>query len=175
MFVIQTSVEDNERAPAQSGKVRAHLTVAGWHLKPEGSDLRVTYLAKVSLNGSLPGALVSKLAQEMPSCVGRVREVFESVGHAPYFVAPDDSPIIWQSESISDPNGSKVGALEYRCRITTAPDGRFELKYSSRMYPKGIQVRVEGEGATATDEGNGTVKVVCAEGGKAATVVIKPK
>lgn len=47
VVVIQTSIEDEENLPAQSGKTRASLTVSGWQLLPQGKDLKVTYIVKV--------------------------------------------------------------------------------------------------------------------------------
>lgn len=71
IFVIQTSVQEDELAPEQSGKTRATLTVSGWHLKPQADGLKVTYIVKISLNGSIPSAMVNKIAMEIPSCIGR--------------------------------------------------------------------------------------------------------
>lgn len=33
IFVIQTSIVDDEHAPEQYGKTRANVTISGWHLK----------------------------------------------------------------------------------------------------------------------------------------------
>lgn len=71
IFVIQTSVQEDELAPEQPGKTRATLTVSGWHLEPQAEGLKVTYIVKISLNGSIPSAMVTKIAMEIPSCIGR--------------------------------------------------------------------------------------------------------
>lgn len=71
IFVIQTSVQEDELGPEQSGKTRATLAVSGWHLKPQVDGLKVTYIVKISLNGSIPSAMVNKIAMEIPSCIGR--------------------------------------------------------------------------------------------------------
>ena len=78
LIVIQTSIEADALAPVQSGKTRATLGVSGWQLLQQGSDLKVTYIVKVSLNGSIPSALVNMIATETPLCTGRARDVFNT-------------------------------------------------------------------------------------------------
>jgi hypothetical protein len=42
ILIVQTSVEEPELAPEQSGKTRATLTISGWQLLPQGDDLKVS-------------------------------------------------------------------------------------------------------------------------------------
>lgn len=123
--------------------------------------------------------MVHSIAREIPTCVGRARDVYEALGHAPYVrpVSTQTEPtVIFQTESLSDPGASAEdrGALEYRCKFTTSADGPFEIVYSEKMYAGGVEVVVEGEGAEV-EEGEGVVKVTCTVAGKVATVVLRPR
>lgn len=53
--MIQTSVVDDEVAPdfATESRTRATLTVSGWQLLQQGNNLKVTYVVKIALNGSV--------------------------------------------------------------------------------------------------------------------------
>jgi hypothetical protein len=93
--IVQASIEDPEY-PAASGKVRAKLTGAGWRLKcayaipsfgtfeltcahrPVDDNVELSYLVKISLEGSIPGAMVQMVATEIPTCTGRVRDALYS-------------------------------------------------------------------------------------------------
>ncbi|KAM0793328.1 hypothetical protein ACM66B_000785 [Microbotryomycetes sp. NB124-2] len=180
--VVQVSIDEPEIAPEQYQKTRATLTVSGWQLlQLDDGSLKVTYIVKIALNGSIPVAMVSKLAVEIPTCVGRARNVYASIGHAPYVLPTDDQPeptVIFQTEGISDPAGyylDQPGERKYFCKFTTSSDGKFNLKYSSKMYPDGIEVSVEGQGVEAKDEGTGTVGVNCTKADENVKVWIQPK
>ncbi|GAA6036630.1 hypothetical protein JCM8097_001261 [Rhodosporidiobolus ruineniae] len=134
-LIVQTSVQEDELVPEQSGKTRATLTLSGWRLLPEGDDLRVTYIVNIKLNGAIPLPFVTKVASEIPLCTGRARDVFYEHGHAPYARLSAGAPepaVVFQTESFSD-----VSAREYRCTITTGsqPGEAFEIRYDlKRMY-----------------------------------------
>lgn len=42
-LILQTSVE-TDHVPEQSGLKRATLNLSGWHFRPEGNNIRVTYV-----------------------------------------------------------------------------------------------------------------------------------
>lgn len=103
------------------------------------------------------------------------------MGHAPYVVSSPgqtESSVTFQNEIFSDPGvgaGNK-GDLIYRCSFTTVVGGTFEVVYDKKkMYTGGVDVVIEGEGATAVDDGAGGVKVSCEKGGETVTLVISPK
>ncbi|KAK4050508.1 hypothetical protein OIO90_005091 [Microbotryomycetes sp. JL221] len=182
--VVQVSIEEPESAPVQDRKTRATLTVSGWQLQQQSDgSLKVTYVVKIALNGSIPSAMVSKLAVEIPTCVGRAQKVFETIGHAPYVLPTEDQPeptVIFQTEGISDPTGyymDQPGDLKYFCKFTTSADGKFDLKYSTKMYDGGVQAFVEGssDAVEVTDDGNGTVHVKCNKADENVSVCIEPK
>ncbi|GEM06154.1 lipid-binding START containing protein [Rhodotorula toruloides] len=183
-MIVQTSIEEKGWAPEQKGKTRATLTVSGWRFTPVGDDLKVTYIVKIALNGSMPIAMVSMVATETPLCTGRARDVYYQYGHAPYIRLPagtTSTSIIFQTESFSDPPANPETddhVREYRCVLTTGSEAgeAFELVYdANRMYSGGIVVRVEGEGVETSDDGKGVVRVKTSASGKDATVVIAPK
>ncbi|PRQ76919.1 hypothetical protein AAT19DRAFT_12337 [Rhodotorula toruloides] len=82
-MIVQTTIEEKEWAPEQKGKTRATLTVSGWRFTPVGDDLKVTYIVKIALNGSMPIAMVSMVATETPLCTGRARDVYYQCASPP--------------------------------------------------------------------------------------------
>ena len=44
---MQVGVKDDERASEQSGRTRMKLSLSGWRLRPQGDDVKVTYIVKV--------------------------------------------------------------------------------------------------------------------------------
>ncbi|GAA6018253.1 hypothetical protein JCM11491_005123 [Sporobolomyces phaffii] len=181
--IIQTSVEELDLAPEQKGKTRATLKVSGWSLKPEGDNLKVTYIVNIALNGSMPYAMVSMVATETPLCCARSRDVYYEHGYAPFVrlnPPSEELSIVFQTESFSDPPAAVDGEhpREYRCGLTTGTKTgeTFEIEYDTkRMYQGGVKVEVEGEGVEVEDDSQGRVKVTTKASGKNVTVVITPK
>ena len=159
------------------------MTLSGWHLKPEGENLRVTYIVKIALNGSIPIAMVNMVALETPMCVGRARDVFYQVGHAPYVepVEGDDDVkgVIFQTESFTDPGATPddPGALEYRCIFTTSKGASFRVMYDNkRMYSNGVDASSSlPDALTIEDDGNGQLTVKCNADGNIVTLLVAPK
>lgn len=50
--------------------------------RPEGADLRVTYIFKIRLQGRLPNSIVSYATTETPLCVGKARDAFYEREHS---------------------------------------------------------------------------------------------
>lgn len=46
--------------------------------RPVDGGLEVTYIVRTALNGSLPRAIVDKVASEIPLCTGRARDVYHN-------------------------------------------------------------------------------------------------
>ncbi|KAM0756223.1 Bet v1-like protein [Meredithblackwellia eburnea MCA 4105] len=185
--VIQTSVQEDELAPEQSGKTRATLSVSGWQLLPQGDDLKVTYIVKISLNGSMPLAMVSMVATETPLCTGRAKDVYESLGHAPYvhiLTTDNEDGLTFQNESITPPvSATDGGPLEYRSTFGPAKAGTsFHVVYDAKkLYAGGVEVVLEGDaagkdGVQVSDDGEGKISVkVEKELGGVVALVVKPK
>ncbi|GAA5888739.1 hypothetical protein JCM16303_005113 [Sporobolomyces ruberrimus] len=171
--MIQTSVQDAERAPEQSGTTRADLVLSGWQFKPEGADLRVTYIFKIRLQGRLPNSIVSYATTETPLCVGKARDAFYEHGFAPYVKnTTRESSIIFQNESFD------AATKKYRCLLTTGAQSneRFKIVYDQeRMYKSGIVVTIDGDAVDAQDDGRGNVAVVTMTPKTNAAVDISPK
>lgn len=74
-LILQTSVE-TDRVPKQSGLKRATLNLSGWHFRPEGTGIRITYILSISLGGMIPSAVVSMATTESPMCTGRARDAY---------------------------------------------------------------------------------------------------
>ncbi len=49
--------------------------------RPVDGGLSITYLVRIGLNGSLPRAIVDKVASEIPLCTGRARDVYTDSEH----------------------------------------------------------------------------------------------
>ncbi|GAA5908739.1 hypothetical protein JCM8208_006774 [Rhodotorula glutinis] len=184
-MVIQTSVDEPEWAPEQKGQTRATLTLSGWQLKPEGDNLKITYIVKIALNGSMPMPMVTMVATETPLCTGRARDVFREYGHAPYVRIPQgaaEPAITFQTESFSDPPALpslNTHPREYRCIFTTTDKAgeSFEIVYDRRrMYADGVRVEVEGEeGAEIKDDDKGVLTVKTKASGVDVTVIVRPR
>ncbi|GAA6047150.1 hypothetical protein JCM3770_006924 [Rhodotorula araucariae] len=184
-LIVQTSVQEDGWAPEQKGKTRATLTLSGWRLVPEGENLKVTYIVKIALNGSIPLPMVTMVATETPLCTGRARDAFYQYGHAPFVRIPPgaaDPAVTFQTEQFSDPPASlslSNHSREYRCVFTTKEKTgeTFQIVYDrKKMYPEGVHVEVQGEeGAEVDDDGEGTLIVKTKKGGMDVTVVVKPK
>ncbi|EJD54297.1 Bet v1-like protein [Auricularia subglabra TFB-10046 SS5] len=166
--VTQTSVPDEEHVPDQSGRVRAKAHFGGWLIEPDGADVKLTYIACISLEGSIPLAAVRTVATEIPMCTGRVRDVFAKSGYAPVWgvSAPGvDLPVVLETESADAPGG------KYTAVVRTQAAGTSTLVYDGKaMFAGGAKLATEfkegGESAlAATDDGNGTVTLEVKEAG----------
>lgn len=67
IIVIQVSVPDDgsyaDFPGDESGKVRAKVHWSGWKLTPKGNDVEVKYAVNISLEGSIPTAMVRVVLQ----------------------------------------------------------------------------------------------------------------
>ncbi|GAA5918783.1 hypothetical protein JCM1841_002733 [Sporobolomyces salmonicolor] len=172
-MIVQTSVDEPEKAPRQEGKQRANLRLGGWRFTPEGPNLRVTYIFKISLGGSIPNSIVSMAASETPLCTGRARDAYYDHGHAPFVHAPSPEPsLVFQNEQFD------AASRRYSCIFTTGPrtGELFSIRYDrKRMYQDGVVVTIEGGAADAQDDGNGSVAVVTMKPEQNVAVVLVPK
>ncbi|KAH8930138.1 Bet v1-like protein [Atractiella rhizophila] len=165
IHVIQTSVIDKETLPEQSGKQRADLKGALWRLTPNGSGITVEYLVRISLGGSLPTAIVSQLANELPGCTGRAKNTLAKFGHAPYARAvggeEKELDVIFNAERITTPDPTKGSDSRHWVSICkgTSKATTFEVVYSKKMYPDGVTPSSTDERVKIDDDGQGKLTV----------------
>lgn len=165
--IIQVSVPDEENLPEAGSyaksRTRATVDLSGWSIKKKGeSDVELTYIVKVHLNGSIPTSVVSTIANETPLCVARVRDVHYTLGFHPYdadqHTTTKTTHVV---QFFEDDHGERQWTGVYRGGDA---DETIELKYDSkRMYAGGVQVTVDGEGKddvdVNTDEEKASVKI----------------
>jgi len=154
--MYQTSIIDDQKAPASSGKTRGHLSVAGWLIKPVGADTEVTYVIKVDPKGSLPSWLVSAIMNESPLLIAKIREYFEGTGYPPLISQEVTSVVRFESFN--------HGKREWKAGLIGNAGDQFEIAVDGqRMYSNNsFKVSVEGagkSGVTVTPNGD-RVKVV---------------
>ncbi|GAA5834446.1 hypothetical protein JCM9279_004318 [Rhodotorula babjevae] len=168
--LVQTSVDD--LVPAQKGKTRATLFLGGWKVEAVGSDTKVTYVVKVALNGSMPSAIVNKVATETPMCVGTARDTFHKHGFAPYIRRSSLSPkdLVVQNQRNADD--------VYRLTLSTRTvDAEVDVVFDrEKLHKGGVSVSVEGEGVeTSVNETEGVIKVRATQENKEVVVVVRAK
>jgi len=193
IILIQVGIKDDERASEQSGRTRMKLSLSGWRLRPQGDDVKVTYIVKVSLGGSIPKSAVATILKDLPTCAGKLRNTYYEFGYPPYIVQPSSLSAAAQSiqeNEVFHFGPTKSGAHEPlpndkhgHLYVTGKDGGDFEVRYDvKRMYNKegGVHVTVRGEGkdgVTTVDDGTGTVSVRVGQAadGKRFEIIISPK
>lgn len=178
--ILQTSVDADqyvdEAGSYSKSRTRATLEVSAWNIVKEGANVKLEYIVKIHLNGSLPTSVVSMVATETPMCVGRVRDVYYTLGHSPFIAGQEkgekDSNTILNAAEFEDGDGSEAtsGAKQWTIWYQATGADTLVIKYDNeRMYPT-LDVNVQGEAAsdvkTDIDTSAGTVKVEIAEAAK---------
>lgn len=178
--ILQTSVDADkyvdEAGSYSKSRTRATLEVSAWNIVKEGANVKLEYLVKIHLNGSLPTSVVSMVATETPMCVGRVRDVFYTLGHSPFIAGQEkgekDSNTILNAAEFEDGDGSEAtsGTKKWTIWYQATGADTLHIKYDNqRMYPS-VNVDVSGEAAsdvkTDIDTSAGVVKVDIAEAAK---------
>ncbi|CAO1630107.1 unnamed protein product [Parajaminaea phylloscopi] len=187
IIVVQTSISDDDNLPEAGSyaksRTRATVDVGAWRIVQKGSDVELTYVVKVHLNGSIPTSVVSTIANETPMCCARVRDVHYTIGFHPYELntatgAASDSKTTNITQTFLDDDDEKVWKSEY----TGTGEDKFQIAYDGqRMYSGGVQVQVEGEGAGDVsydvDAEKHLVSVHVKDGakGKGFNLIISPK
>lgn len=162
--VIQTTVSDEDNLPDAGSyaksRTRATVDVSAWKIVQKGSDVELTYVVKVHLNGSIPTSVVSTIANETPMCCARVRDVHYTVGFHPYELhssngGSSDSKTINITQTFEDESDEKV----WKSLYTGVGADKFQVAYDGdRMYSDGISVSIEGEGASEVSHDIDTAK-----------------
>lgn len=153
--VIQTSVTDEDNLPEAGSyaksRTRATVDVSAWRIAKKGDDVELTYVVKVHLNGAIPTSVVSIIANETPMCCAKVRDVHYTLGYHPYELnshngGASDSKTTNITQTFFDDNDEHVWRSEY---TATAGADQFQIAFDGkRMYSGGVDVAVEGEGAS---------------------------
>ncbi|KAI9090451.1 hypothetical protein DFS34DRAFT_718741, partial [Phlyctochytrium arcticum] len=85
IFFASTSVVD-QVAPLDSKRVRAHLTLAGWIIRPIEDGLFISYIVQVDVKGSVPSSIIKMVQTQTPLCIARVLEYLETKSFPPFIV-----------------------------------------------------------------------------------------
>lgn len=191
IVLMQTSVKDDERASSQSGKTRMTITLSSFRLTPQGKDVKVTYLVKVSLGGSIPAAMVAAVIVDLPLCAGKVRNTYEKYGYPPYVKHDSQDP---KERSILQTDFFHFGSTKndvhvplkndknWHLHMTGKTGGNFKILYDRRtMYGKegGVHFHIMGDGkdgVVVVDDGNGVMNVRVGEhaNGKTFEIIVQP-
>ncbi|CAD6583108.1 MAG: p24 complex component [Cyphobasidiales sp. Tagirdzhanova-0007] len=188
IILIQTSVIDNERASEQPKRTRMSLTLSAWRLSPIGKDVKLTYLVKVELGGSIPAAMMASVIVDLPTCAGKVRDTYYEYGSLPYVVhtSPTSTRSIHQTEffSLGPMNPHQRSAIDksWHLHMTGVAGSAFEIRYDiGKMCRKegGVHQTVKGQGkdgVSLVDDGNGVISVKIGEkaDGQNFEVIVQP-
>jgi hypothetical protein len=72
--IVSTSIKDGY--PAQKGVVRGWIKVSWWRMKPVNeTDLEVTRMDVIDLNGWIPTAIVNRSTQEKPLTIATIAKI----------------------------------------------------------------------------------------------------
>ncbi|KAI9596398.1 hypothetical protein BDF19DRAFT_421918 [Syncephalis fuscata] len=90
-----TSVEDS-LVPIDPQKVRGHLGLAGWVIRPDptcmyGDRLKVTYIVQMDVGGQMPQSIAKMLQRELPTCISGISRYLRRFSFPPHFI-PQLSP-----------------------------------------------------------------------------------
>jgi hypothetical protein len=133
--------------------------VSGWRVhQKSASEMVITFVNQIDLGGSLPTALVNKLSMEVPETADAVAKYVDKFGFPPCSLFEGNV-----EKTQEDFNHSK---LAYILEVV-GNGGSIVVTASGRMYPKGISVRVEGDGNMTQEQdknGNTCVKLDSIQG-----------
>ncbi|KAG2177148.1 hypothetical protein INT43_007805 [Umbelopsis isabellina] len=151
VYVSMTSVEDAD-IPEIYGNVRATLYVSGWKLSPVPEGVAVTYVTQIDIAGSIPSSFLASIQQQIPLCAGKVVDYVETHGYPPYLL---DCTAVYEEEQFNH------DAKEYTLILKGGQaDAVATLDISSRLYPNGINVDIEGGAAHKIEDGENGAKVL---------------
>ncbi|KAJ3184234.1 hypothetical protein HDU87_005081 [Geranomyces variabilis] len=142
IYFTATSVVDRS-APVDTKRVRAHLTVAGWIIKPVPEGVAVTYIVQVDIKGSVPSSIIKVIQTQTPLCIAEVFKFLRQKHYVPFVIRniPGVDPgrsLPLRSEQFDQKDGSY--AIEYK---RTGTRGRAVVLALPRpAYGPGAQVTV---------------------------------
>ncbi|KAJ3414051.1 hypothetical protein HDV05_007176 [Chytridiales sp. JEL 0842] len=95
LIYVATSVNDPTAPSEGRGRVRAHLTVAGWILRQrKEGGIEASYIVQVDPKGTVPSALTAlvKLIQtQTPQCIFEVSKYLVRAGPIPFIVRDNEA------------------------------------------------------------------------------------
>ncbi|KAI8921369.1 hypothetical protein DFJ77DRAFT_414979, partial [Powellomyces hirtus] len=86
IYYTATSVVDRA-SPTDSKRVRAHLTVAGWIIKPlPQGGVAVTYIVQVDIKGNVPSSIIKVIQTQTPLCIAEIFKYIADKSFIPFVV-----------------------------------------------------------------------------------------
>jgi hypothetical protein len=137
------SVQDDS-IPDTSGTVRGKLFISGWKIFiAENDKIGITYINQVDLAGYIPASFLKKLLQQIPLCAGKVRDYITDFGFVPTTVVG----------KYVEFKGEEFDHDKRRYTLELIGDGgSVEILCSEKMYSKGVQVILKGEGKVIEEQ-----------------------
>ncbi|TPX59540.1 hypothetical protein PhCBS80983_g02412 [Powellomyces hirtus] len=143
IYYTATSVVDRA-SPTDSKRVRAHLTVAGWIIKPlPQGGVAVTYIVQVDIKGNVPSSIIKVIQTQTPLCIAEIFKYIADKSFIPFVVrAGSQNPgrhLSLRTEDYSQKDSTYT--LEYR---KTTHRGRVVLIAlpANKAYKNGAQLAV---------------------------------
>jgi hypothetical protein len=155
VYVSMTSVEDAD-IPEVYGNVRATLYVSGWKVVPVEEGLAVTYITQIDIAGSIPSSFLASIQQQIPLCCGKVIEYVQTYGYPPN---------ILECTAAASHEHFTHDTKEYIVEVQKGEqaDGVVKVDISSKLYPEGVNVSVQGSADHKLEDGVNGNKVLVIE------------
>ncbi|GAB5587043.1 hypothetical protein Unana1_01943 [Umbelopsis nana] len=155
VYISMTSVEDAE-IPEIYGNVRATLFVSGWKVVPVEEGLSVTYVTQIDIAGSIPSSFLASIQQQIPLCAGKVIDYVQTHGYPPHIL---ECTAVTQNEHFTHDSKEYVVEVEKGERA----DGVVKIDISSKLYPDGVDVNVQGSASHKLEDSVNGNKVLVIE------------
>lgn len=158
------SVEDAV-IPEVDGNVRATLPISGWKFVPSKDGIVLTHVAQIGATGSIPKSLLASVQQQIPMATSKVINYMQKHGYPPYII--DTTATTGTEQFIHDDK-------KYTVEIKNGKvDSYVKIDISSKLYPKGINVGINGSVTHKLESAaNGNKVLVIENIGGAATVTV---
>jgi hypothetical protein len=155
VYVSMTSVEDAD-IPEVYGNVRANLYVSGWKAAPVEEGIAVTYITQIDIAGSIPTSFLATIQQQIPLCAGKVIDYVQTYGYPPHII--DTTAATGLEHFVHDEK-------EYTLEIEKGEqaDPFVKLDISSKFYPDGVNVNIQGSATHKLEDGVNGNKVLVIE------------
>lgn len=151
----------------------------------KGGQVKVTYIVKFDPRGSIPTALLSTIAKELPLCISRVGEFLSSKGYAPHMHQHDEFPGQLRLEALHDlqeernpETGELISEAGQELEVSWVGEpGKFSIYFDEAFWKNGAKVvvgdgKVPEEFEIGTGEGKVTITVKEEGKGKALRVLV---
>ncbi|KAG0169500.1 hypothetical protein DFQ28_002293 [Apophysomyces sp. BC1034] len=150
IYLSMVSVQDDQ-IPPKSGYVRGNLMLSGWKIWKQDQGLGVIFVNQIDLAGSLPSVFLRTTQQDAVLAAGRAARYIQANGFPPSAQVSDE--IKFKEESFDHAKHEYVFEAE--------GTGTAECLASSKMYPGGVKVNVDGSATPEiVDAPGGHLKVL---------------